>query len=85
MRTLPFVIEDMSKPQPRPKVHGIVNIDQFAVSIQFDGFGGVNIDEASDLPVFVELRNGELSCYVMRNGRDKEPVKVVLSGARITK
>lgn len=80
-----FVIKDMGKLEPRPQVMGVIVSDEEAISIHFDGFGRWQVDETESSPIFVELRDGELACYVMRNGWDKEPVKVVLSGARITK
>lgn len=86
MRNVPFVIEDVSSlAVPRPRVSGVIVSDKFSISISFDGFGDVKIDDSEDAPIFVELHDGELACYVMRNKFDKEPVKVILSGARITK
>lgn len=77
-----FIIRDSVKDR---QVNGEIVVEYGAISIYFDGFGSFVADDVSSVPVFIELHNEELSVYVMRDKYDKQPVKVVLNGARIVK
>jgi hypothetical protein len=85
MKRSGFRIEDVSQGEPRQQVKGEIISDDHHISIYFDGFGNLEVDESEQSPIFVKLYKGELVCWVQRNKNDKSPVKVVLSGARITK